>query len=58
MKDKIKKKDILNDVVVKTSKDITGKQSLLMIPLTKFFCQKKNIVILLNILDGKSKISL
>mgnify|MGYP001261486789 CR=1 FL=1 len=58
MKDKNKKKDILNDVVVKTSKDITGKQTLLMIPLTKFFCQKKNIDILLNILDGKSKISL
>lgn len=58
MKDKIKKKDILNDVVVKTSKDITGKQSLLMIPLTKFFCQKRNIDILLNILEGKSKLSL
>lgn len=58
MKDKNKKKDILNDVIVKTSKDITGKQTLLMIPLTKFFCQKKNINILLNILEGKSKISL
>lgn len=58
MKDKNKKKDFTNNVVVKTSKDITGKQSLLMIPLTKFFCQKKNIDILLNVLEGKSKISL
>ena len=37
---------------------LTGKQYLLLIPLTRFFCQPNNIVKLKNILDGKSKLSL
>ena len=42
----------------KISKDITGKQALLMIPLTKFFCQKANIERLQEILEGRSNVSL
>jgi len=37
---------------------LTGKQYLLLIPLTRFFCQTENIDKLKNILDGKSKLSL
>jgi hypothetical protein len=37
---------------------LTGKQYLLLIPLTRFFCQTENINKLKNILDGKSKLSL
>ena len=53
-----KKKNETENVIVKTTKNITGRQSLLMIPLTKFFCQKKNIDKLLEIIEGRSKISL
>ena len=37
---------------------LTGKQFLLLIPLTRFYCEKSNIQKLKNILDGKSKLSL
>ena len=37
---------------------LTGKQYLLLIPLTRFFCQTENIDKLKTILDGKSKLSL
>ena len=37
---------------------LTGKQYLLLIPLTRFFCQTENIDKLKHILDGKSKLSL
>ena len=40
------------------TKEISGKQALLMIPLTKFFCQQKNVDKILPILNGDSKISL
>ena len=53
-----KKKNETENVIVKTTKNITGRQSLLMIPLTKFFCQKINISKLLDIIEGRSKISL
>jgi len=39
-------------------REISGKQALLMIPLTKFFCQQENIDKILPILNGDSKISL
>ena len=44
--------------VVKSPREITGKQALLMIPLTKFFCQKNNIERLKEILDGVGDVSL
>jgi hypothetical protein len=47
-----------NDVVIKSPKEISGTQALLMIPLTKFFCSKTNIEKLLDIVEGKSNISL
>lgn len=46
------------DIKIKSPKEITGKQELLMIPLTKFFCQKENITKLLDIVEGRSIISL
>ena len=39
-------------------REISGKQALLMIPLTKFFCRQENIDKILPILNGDSKISL
>ena len=52
------KKRIQETSKLNTYSDITGKQALLMIPLTKFFCQASNIRQVLPILDGKSNISL
>jgi hypothetical protein len=40
------------------SKDISGKQALLMIPLTKFFGQRANIEKLQEVLDGRGVVSL
>ena len=37
---------------------LTGKQFLLIIPLTKFFCEENNIKKLKSIIDGNSKLSL
>jgi hypothetical protein len=37
---------------------LSGKQFLLLIPLTRFYCETYNIEKLKNILDGKSKLSL
>ena len=47
-----------DDIRIKSPKEISGKQALLMIPLTKFFCQKENITKLLQIVEGHSLISL
>ena len=38
--------------------NLTGKQVVLLIPLTKFFAQKENITKLKDIIDGRSKLSL
>ena len=43
---------------IKSPKDITGKQALLMIPITKFFSNEYNINQFLNIIEGRTKISL
>jgi hypothetical protein len=47
-----------NTVHIRSPKDITGKQGLIMIPLIKFYSQKKNIDELLSIVEGHTKISL
>ena len=47
-----------NEISKNQSNNLTGKQFLLLIPLTKFFCDKKNNTKLRNILEGKSKLSL
>ena len=55
----LKNKDTINNKVhIKSTKDISGKQSLLMIPLAKFFSVKNNMDKLLNVLNGNSRISL
>lgn len=41
-----------------SSKEISGKQAVLMIPLTKFFCIKENIDTLQAILSGNADVSL
>ena len=43
---------------IRSPKDITGKQALLMIPITKFFSNEYNINQFLNIIEGRTKISL
>lgn len=48
----------MDSSVVKSPREITGKQALLMIPLTKYFCQKNNIDKLQEILEGRSDVSL
>ena len=30
-----------HNIIIKSPKEITGKQTLLMIPLTKFYCNKE-----------------
>lgn len=49
-------KDI--DIEIKSSKPLTGKQYLLVIPITKYFKKLRNLYILINILNGRSVISL
>ena len=46
------------DIEIKSSKPLTGKQYLLLIPITKFFKKYRNIYLLINILNGRSIISL
>lgn len=46
------------DVYIKGAKDISSKQALLIIPITKFFTNKYNLDKLINILSGESVISL
>ena len=46
------------NVYIKTSKNITGRQYLLIIPLIKFFNNKENLEKLIPILNGTSRISL
>jgi hypothetical protein len=48
----------MDSSAIKSPRDITGKQALLMIPLTKYFCQKNNIEKLQEILEGRSDVSL
>ena len=47
-----------NKIQFKSSQEIDGKQSLLLIDLTKFYCDEKNIIKFKNIIENKSKISL
>lgn len=47
-----------SQIQFKSSQEIDGKQSLLLIDLTKFYCHEKNIVKFKNIVENKSKISL
>ena len=46
------------DIEIKSSKPLSGKQYLLLIPITKFFKKYRNIYLLINILNGRSIISL
>lgn len=46
------------NIEIKSSKPLTGKQYLLLIPITKFFRKYRNIYLLINILNGRSIISL
>jgi hypothetical protein len=50
--------DKQQEIEIKSSKSLTGKQYLLVIPITKFFQNKRNLYILINILNGRSIISL
>jgi len=43
---------------IKTAKQLSGKQYLLIIPITRFFQNVRNMYILINILNGRSIISL
>ena len=45
-------------IQIKTSDEISGKQALLLIDLTKFYYDEKNIIKFRNIIEGKTKISL
>ena len=47
-----------NEVYIKGAKDISSKQALLIIPITKFFSNSYNLDKLINILSGESVISL
>lgn len=47
-----------NKLYYKAQKDMSGKQNLLMIPLLKFFYIKDNMDKLLDVVNGKSRISL
>lgn len=46
------------NIEIKSSKPLSGKQYLLLIPITKFFRKYRNIYLLINILNGRSIISL
>lgn len=46
------------NIEIKSSKPLSGKQYLLLIPITKFFKKYRNIYLLINILNGRSIISL
>ena len=56
---KTQKSNIYNQEISKNHENnLTGKQVVLLIPLTKFFAQKENITKLKAIIDGTSKLSL
>ena len=46
------------NIEIMSTKPLTGKQYLLVIPITKFFRKMRNLYILINILNGRSVISL
>lgn len=46
------------DIEIKSNKPLSGKQYLLLIPITKFFRKYRNLYLLINILNGRSIISL
>jgi hypothetical protein len=46
------------EIEIKSNKPLSGKQHLLLIPITKFFKKYRNIYLLINILNGRSIISL
>ena len=53
------KHSLHDEIIYKNQENVlTGKQYLLLIPLTKFFCQDTNINKLKSILNGESKLSL
>ena len=53
------KQKLHSDTIYKNRDNVlSGKQFLLIIPLTKFFCEKNNIKKLKSIIDGSSKLSL
>ena len=53
------KQKLHSDTIYKNRDNVlTGKQFLLIIPLTKFFCEENNIKKLKGIIDGNSKLSL
>lgn len=54
----LKNNTFANEIRRNRNNFLTGKQYLLIIPLTKFYCCKENIDKLNNILDGNSKLSL
>ena len=45
-------------IEIKSTKPLTGKQNLLIIPICKFFKEQRNLYILINIIYGRSIISL
>lgn len=57
VKDQLKEGDDFS-IHIRSPKDITGKQALLMIPITKFFTVKEHITQFLDIIEGRTKISL
>ena len=53
------KQSLYDEIIYKNQENVlTGKQFLLLIPLSKFFCDKSNIDKLKSILNGESKLSL
>jgi len=57
VEDQLKEGDDFS-IHIRSPKDITGKQALLMIPITKFFTVKEHITQFLDIIEGRTKISL
>tara|TARA_B110000114_G_C14993498_1_gene357612 strand:+ start:53 stop:871 length:819 start_codon:yes stop_codon:yes gene_type:complete len=53
------KHSLHDEIIYKNQENVlTGKQYLLLIPLTKFFCKAENINKLKSVLNGESKLSL
>ena len=52
------KNESKNEVFISSSRNITGRQSLLILPIIRFFNESDNLNVLIPILDGTSKISL
>jgi arginine decarboxylase-like protein len=47
-------KDEITNISIKSCKNITSKQALLIIPITKYFSNKKTLKKLITILKGES----